>query len=441
MMTRMLPVAVLTLSLGLCACEPEQCNFFALPPEQRPGLFLVNEQVSLPLQPLFQDVCEDGKSATPTGISAELYDPDQLPVEHQAMLEQGGLSATLEFVPHKPGRYHIFAAFEPVGGIHQFDAYAAVDRTAEASLQTLSKECTSLERTRSGALVCGLELYRNGVSMLQVTSGRLAVSGDVVWRVDTAEITRYVDTGTAITRTGSLAHTAGVPEAVLATETELVVLHATRIQRFVFDGQTLTRTGDSSWDAPPIRLRPDGPLGVMVRTGDRLAVISTVFASGSSRLQVCSFQLEQGRFLRTQQSCEQLPGVVVGFEPSVLWVGEENSSTFTVHAVHRLEWTGMQWLKRGSLDLGQVLRLPFSFNFNLRRSEVVPVFDSPPVNHNAPFRNAVPVYVPNQPQLRLDFLDANVTRAQASSSLFWGAPVLGTIGGGTSRIRLRPSPP
>jgi hypothetical protein len=441
MMMRILPAAALTLALGLCACEPEQCTFFTPPPDQRPGLFLVNERVSLPLQPLFQDVCEDGKSATPTGISAEIYDPDQLPVENQASLDPSGQNATLEFTPRKPGRYHIFAAFEPVGGIHQFDAYAAVDRTAEAPFQTLPKECSSLERTRSGTFACGLELFRDGKQVLQLAGGRLAVSGDVVWRVDTTEISRYVDTGAAITLTGTLTHTAGAPEAILATETELVVLHASKLQRFVFDGQTLARTGDTLWDAPPLPLRPDGPRGAMVRTGDRLAVISNLFVSIGSQLNVCTFQLDQGRFVRTQNSCEQLPGVVVGFEPSVLWVGEEASDRFTVLTVHRMEWTGTQWLERGSLDLGQVLRLPFSLQTNLKRTEVVPVFDSPPLNFNSPLRNVVPVYVPNQVRLGLDFLDANVTRAQASSSLFWGAPVLGTIGGGTSRIRLRPSTP
>jgi len=439
MMTRVLPAAALTLSVWLCACEPEQCTFFTPAPTQRPGLFLVNEQVKLPLQPLFQDVCEDGKSNAPTGISAELFDPDQQPVEHRATLDSTSI-ATLEFTPRKPGRYHIFAAFEPVGGIHQFDAYAAVDRSAEAALELLPRECTSLERTRSGAFVCGLDIYRNGMPVLQLTSGRLAVSGDVVWRVDNGEIARYVDTGTAITLTATLANTAGAAEAILATETELVVLHASKLQRFVFDGQRLTRTGESPWDTPSMPLRPDGPRGVMVRTGDRLAVITHVFATGGPRIQVCTFQLDQGRFARVQQECEQLPGSVVGFEPSVLWVGEEPSGTFTVQAVRRLEWTGTQWLERGSLDLGEVLRLPFPSQLNLKRSTVVPVFDSVLINPSGqPLRSAVPVYVPNQTQLSLEFLDANIMRPLASSSLFWGPSSLGTPG--SSRVRLRPSTP
>jgi hypothetical protein len=440
MMKRILLAAALTLSLALSSCRQEQCTFFTSPPFQRPGLFLVNEQVRLPLHPLVQNVCqEDQVDVTPTSFSAEIYDPDQLPVEHQATLAQGGVSGTLAFTPHKLGRYHIFAAFEPVGGIHQFDAYAAMDRSGEAALHTLPKECSSLERTRSGTFVCGLDFYRDGVPVLQLPSGRTAVAGETIWRVDTGEISHYVDTGAAIERTSGLAHTAGAPEAILATETELVVLHANKIQRFISDGQTLTRTGDSLWDTPAAPLRPDGPRGVMVRTGDRLAVISSVFATGGSRLKVCTFQLDQGRFLRTQEDCEQLPGVVVGFEPSVLWLGEEAPGTFIVQTVHRMEWTGTQWLKRGSLDLGEVLRLPFAVQLNLKRSSAVPVLDSPQLNQTGPMRNAVPVYVPHQPQLRLDFLDASVTRVQASSSLFWGASTVGTPS--SIRVRLRPSTP
>ena len=440
MMTRILLAPALLLSLGLSACGQEHCAFFSQPPSSRPGLFLVNEQVRIPLHPLAQSTCGDQASVTPDNLSAEIYDPDQLPVEHQAILNHGGQSGTLEFTPRKLGRYHIFAAFEPVGGIHQFGVYAAQDRSAEAPLHTLPGDCTSLERTRSGAFVCGLELYRNGASVHRLLSGKLAVSGDTVWQVDAAEITRYVDTGTKPERTASLAHTSGQAEAILATETELVVLHANTLQRFVFDGQALTRTGESPWDPPFDNLRPDGPRGIMVRTGDRLAVISSVFPNGGPRLQACPFQLDQGRFVRTREACEQLSGVVLGFEPSVLWLGEAPSNSFTVQSVHRMEWTGTQWLKRGSLELGEVLRLPITLPYNLKRTEAVPVFESPQVTQGGAFRAAVPVYVPGQSQLRLDFLDGGVTRPQASPTLFWGAATVGTSLN-TLRIRLRPSTP
>lgn len=437
MTKRILLAMALPLALGLSACEPEQCTFFTEPPSQRPGLFLLNEQVRIPLHPLLQDACGDQSSVAPAGISAEIYDPDQLPVEHQALLSHG--VATLEFTPRKLGRYHIFAAFEPVGGIHQFGVYTAVDRSTEAPMLTLPKECTSLERTRSGTLVCDLELYRNGVLKLRLPGGRLAVSGDTVWRVDTAQISRYVDTGTELVLTGTLAHSAGAAEAILATETELVVLHATKLQRIVVAGQTLERTGESPWEPPFDTLRPDGPRGIMVRTGDRLAVISSMFANGRTGLQVCPFQLEQGSFLRAG-ACEQLPGVVVGFEPSVLWLGEEPVNSFVVQSVHRMEWTGTQWLKRGSLELGTVLRLPIHLSLNLKRPEVVPVFESPSLTSSGASRIAVPVYVPNQPQLRLDVLDTSIMRSQASPTLFWGASVLSTTGL-NSRVRFRPSTP
>ncbi|HEX8702879.1 MAG TPA: hypothetical protein VF815_28850 [Myxococcaceae bacterium] len=437
-MKRVLLAMALPLALGLSACEPEPCTVFTEPPANRPGLFLLNEQVRIPLHPLVHDACGDQASVMPEGISAEVYDPDQLPVEHQASMNHG--EGTLQFTPTKLGRYHIFAAFEPVGGIHQFGVYTAMDRSAESPVHTLNKECTSLQRTRSGAFVCDLELYRQGAPVLQLPSGRLAVSGDVVWQVDAAEVARYVDTGTRLERIATLAHTSGAAEAILATETELVVLHANRIQRFLFNGQTLTRTGESLWDPPFENLRWDGPRGVMVRTGDRLAVISSVVSTEGARLQLCPFQLDQGRFLRTREACEQMPGVVLGFEPSVLWLGEEPPNSFSLQSVHRLEWTGTQWLKRGSLDLGTVLRLPILINPNLRRTEVVPVFESPQANSMGAFRTAVPVYVPGQPQLRLDFLDGNVTRPQASPTLFWGISLVSTAHT-NSRVRLRPATP
>ena len=143
--------------------------------------------------------------------------------------------------------------------------------------------------------------------------------------------------------------------------------------------------------------------------------------------------------MRTQEGCELLQGMLAGFEPSVLWVGEQASGGFVVQAIRRLEWTGTQWLERGRVDLGVVLQLPSNINF--KRQSVVPVLQSRVSARFEASRNAVPVYQPGQIQLRLELLDKQASSPFASSSLFWGE-VLPPVSPNTgTRVRLRSSTP
>jgi hypothetical protein len=440
LLSKRLPVAAaLMLPLSLCACTSQPCTFSDSISNQLPGLLLVGEPSSMFLRSLTGDTCEAKEALMPTGISVEVSDPDQQPVESHVELGvpvRG--SATISFTPRKPGSHHVFAAFEPVGGIHQFEVHAAVDRSASASLHTLPRACPTLEHTRSGTWVCGLEALRDGVRVREFSSGRVAVSGDVVWKVDSLQVLRYVDTGTGLELTASMRHEEGATESLLATEEELVVLHPNKLQRITFDGTTLKPTGVSLWDTVSEPVNSRGPRAVLVRTGDRLAVISRVSSNGGARVRACPFQLDQGRFLRTTESCQELAGQVVGFEPSVLWLAEKANNQAFAQALNRLEWTGTQWVTRGTLFLTDDLQP--SLSASLLRTSVVPVLESPPVSPSLPARGAVPVYLPEQSQLRLDSLDAEALQPLASPELFWG---LSQTGGTAlrTRIRLRPSTP
>lgn len=434
----LLLLAAPVLLLVLPACPPQQCVSSIPPPSAQPGLFLVDEPVKLPLQPLLDNFCSQ-EGTGPTSLFAEILDPDHQPLETQTRVSADPPNmGVVEFTPRKPGRYHLFAAFEPMGGIHQFSFYTAEDRSAAAPAQTVPRPCDSLERTRSGALVCNRDVYRHGVAVRQFPSGSLAVAGDVLWRVTPEDITRYVDTGDAIEPAGVLTLATSQPEAMLVTETELVMLHGNKLLRIVFDGQRLTRTGESLWEPSFETLTAGGPRGIMLRVGDRLAVLSSMPSTGGFQMQACPFQLEQGRFVRTREGCEQVPGMLAGFEPSVLWVGEQAPGSFVPQAVRRLEWTGTQWLERGRVELGVVLRLPP--NVNYRRSSVVPVLESQSFVLFGASRHTVPVYQPGQVQLRLEIFDKDAGNPQASSSLYWGEPR--SIGGPTgTHVRLRPSTP
>ena len=212
MITRILPAAALTLSLGSAPASRSSAPSVTQPPSERPGLFLVNEQVEAArADPL--PGCLRGRGV-------------QRPHRHLHRALRSGFSRPggapghagphlrprhAEVHPRKPGRYHIFAAFEPVGGIHQFDALCRGNRSAEAALlHRCPRPCTSLERTQLGRPSCAAwSSSVDGGTVLQFSGGRLAVSGDVVWRVDCGGNRTLRGHGNGAQLTGPLTHTAG----------------------------------------------------------------------------------------------------------------------------------------------------------------------------------------------------------------------------------------
>ena len=358
---------------------------------------------------------------------------------HQSTLGPGHRdNATLEFTPTALGLHHVFAAFDPVGGIHQFDLYAVRDRSSEAPRHLLGPRCRGLERTTRGAWVCDSQVLREGAAAQQLPNGKLAVAGDVVWVVETQRIHRFVDDGQTLAATASLSHSQGTAGFLLASESELVVLHGGALQRITFDGTQLTSTGVTPW-APEgsFPLGTNAPQGILLRTGEALAVVSRPPSSaGPLRLQACGYQLDGGRFTRTAEPCQLLDGDVVGFEPSVLWLAERDSSTNTAENLLRLEWTGTRLVPRASLWVG-----PLSLVLvELDRPAIVPVFATVVQWPASSILTAIPVYVPEEGRLRLEHLEGEFAFPLASPTLFWGEPFRG---GATARtqVRLRPSTP
>ncbi|MBN1206056.1 MAG: hypothetical protein JXB05_14150 [Myxococcaceae bacterium] len=404
------------------------------------SVVLMGEQVRLPIAPQFVSGCGTGFDAlpAPSTLSVEISGPDNLLVEHQAKMGSPSTAvATIEFTPDKQGRYHVFAAFDPVGGIHQIDLYAARDRSAEAPLQSLPNHCGALERTRRGGWLCDGAFMRDGTVLRRFT-GRVAVAEDVVWVATETSVQRFVDLGgTALEPAGSLAHSQGSVEFLLGTPDELVLLHSTTLQRVTFDGTELSSTGTSSWQPDLSPLTPPGPRGLLLRAGDHLAVVTSTSTSSSTGLtnRVCPYQLEGGRFVRTATSCRTFANRVVGFEPAVLWMGTETFSGNVFSDLRRLEW--------GSTGLVEVASLPLGSNLELSthaiglRTSIVPVVNVPISSTSPRPRGTVAVYSPERRTLLLELLDSEIPQPLASSHLLWGP----TSTSPTQRIRVRPSTP
>ncbi|WP_224246809.1 hypothetical protein [Hyalangium gracile] len=426
--------------LGLSGCPTSPCfNGSTSAPPQQTSVVLVGEEVRLRISPLGQSSCDgDIEAPTPLSLSAEISGPDNLPVSSQATLgSPPSSSATVRFTPEKQGRHHVFAAFDPVGGIQQFDLYAARDRSAEAPVQLLSQPCQSLERTRRGGWACDSTFVRDGVLMESFPGFRLAVSGDVVWAISTTQILRFVDTGTALESTATLNYGPSAIRFVLASADEVVLMHDTTLQRFVFDGTQLTSTGLTNWVPGTGSVGPSNLRGVLLRAGDRLATVAGSVTNGSFiTLEICAYQLQAGRFVRTTAACQKIGNEVVGFEPSVLWTASKFTFSDSVNDVRRMEWTGTSLVEQASLPLGTNFRIPLRMPES--RNTIVPVIlSSIPV---VPGRNrpTVPVYSPDRRDLLLELLDTEIPEPNASSGLLWGTPATGGTG---QRVRIRPSTP
>jgi hypothetical protein len=423
MLKRSLLVFTLSFLLGLSGCGgTTPCTPFPVERNVPAWMLLVGQPEDMFVGPSldYAGECRGIEGTTITGAHIEIFDPEQQPVVFESSLNSTDtLGVSLRFTPTKEGRYHFFISFEPIGGIQQFELLAVQDRSREPVLQQLPHHCNVLERTRSGAWICGTNVFR-GASFLQaLPTGRVAVVGDVVWVVSRAQIQRYVDTGTKLELTASLDQQWGVPESLSATESDVVMLYTYRMEISSFDGKALSSKAATQW-LPPEGVSPlgeEGPRGVLFRTGDRLAVVQNVQGTPGA-FQSCTFQLSGSGFVRTAAPCQLLQGFVVGFEPRALWVAQRDAPTGTLRTLQYLEWEGAEFLPRALLAVPETLAL--STPLRLLRSSAVPV-----LRPNFPLdtllgRSAVPVYVPGEPLLRLQHMEAELSSPLASPFFFWG---------------------
>lgn len=438
---RLLPLLVALAGLSGCDGDDELCFPNGVgSPAPPPGMILVGEETTLRLSPILVGGCRTEQPA-PESFSVEVNDPDNQPVEHQSALGRPATgSSSIRFTPSKPGRHHVFAAFDPVGGIQQFDLYAAMDRSRDAQTLRLQQGCTTLELTQKGALVCDMDVLRDGAYVQRFANSTLAVAGDVVWVVNTSRIQRYVDTGTALTLTANLEFAQALPEAVHPGENELAMLSPSYVQRFVFNGTALSFMGSTAWSASSAPIVSGGPKALMVRTGDRLGVITRLGTSPPNTpvYQVCPYRLEAGLFTRAE-SCTTLNGVVVGYERGALWVGDPQPFTET-------DFTGLRYVQWTATGLAEQASLPLGFNLKLRtkpfqrRQTAVPAVSAELSALNSQQRGAVPVYSADRRAILLEYLGPELLEPHASVKLIWGAG-FGSGPAGSTLIRVRPSAP
>lgn len=431
----------------LTGCPAFPCSDGAVvDPGPQPGIILVGEPARLEIAPALSSACLNAESADPESLTVDIYSPDNLPVANQVTLGNPvSAVSTVKFTPDKPGRYHVFAAYDPVGGIRQMDLYAARNRSAEAPLFTLPSGCNSLERTQRGGWLCDWQLFRDGVQVKGFPGGRLAVAGDVVWEVSTSQVQRHVDTGTELMLTASQSlSSVNTAEFLLATESELVVLRGNTLERLVYDGtQTLSHPSPVQLPFSSGAIGTTTLRGLLVRSGDRLGVVTNGANSGTPQPlnsftnQVCSYQLSGERFVRTTEPCQTFTGNVVGYEPSVLWVGTPLSFGEQFSDLRRLEWTAAGISEQASLPLGQNYML--SAQVFTQRNWVVPVVQSMIASASSGTRSTVAVYSAERRSILLELLDTNLPNPSASGSLLWtGAGLETTL---SPRVRVRPTTP
>jgi len=431
--------------LGLSGC-PEPCFTDSIggPGPTPPAVILVGEPASMRVSPVVFGSCGSELPESPHSLSVEVYGPDNLPVPSQSALgTPPRAAATVTFTADKPGRYHVLAAFEPIGGIHQFDFYAARNRSAEAPLHTMNRLCGVMERTTRGGWVCDSDFVRDGSVVRQFAGARLAVAGDVVWVVDGSRTQRFVDTGTALELTATLPEGASTTEALIASETELLAIRNSNVHRIVFDGTSELALKGSALIPPS-----SGTVGstnlrnLLVRSGDQLIIISNAQVSSppqppnSFTSRACPYRIEPERILLTTDPCQTFEGDVVGYEPGGLWVGTRFSFGEVLADLRWLEMAGGKLVEQASLPLGmnfETVKRPFT-----ARNTAIPVLISPSTPLSTRFQPTMPVYAPDQRTILLEFLDSEMPQPSASTSLQWGA----TNGNGsTIRIRVRPTTP
>ncbi|HEX8702878.1 MAG TPA: hypothetical protein VF815_28845 [Myxococcaceae bacterium] len=439
---RLLPLLVALAGLTGCPEEPCFSGGGVIVTPQPPGMILVGEETTLRVSPNlgFSD-CGSGEIATPESLTVEVYDPDNQLVENESSLGNPSTNlSTLRFTATKPGRHHVFVAFDPVGGIQQFDFYAALDHSKQATALTVPQPCTSLERTQQGALVCDLDVLRHGTYVQRFTNSLLAVAGDVIWVVNGMRIQRYVDTGSALTLMQTLENVQGTPEAVHGSENELVVAYNSVLQRFTVSGTGLSTTGTAPWISSTLPVSNTGNRLLMVRTGDRLGIITRTSPSTTNTpsYQVCAHRNEGGRFLRTPEPCSSFTGVLVGYEADGLWVGDPQPFS-------EVDFTGLRYLQWTATGMAEQASLPLGFNLKLRtrpfywRQTAVPTVTSMALSGTSAPLAAEPIYSSERKAILFEHMGPELFEASASKQLFWANQFPSGPPSNGLRVLVRPS--
>ncbi len=426
---------------GLTACPssvgpiPIGCEFD--PPEvftSHPGIVRAGVPARLRVQPAVHIDCDAATPSWPTSATVEIEGPGGEPLASKIDLGTPDTLSVIEFTPERPGPHHVVVAFQQVGGLQQFDLHAAMDRSAEAPSQSLPLPCPTLERTAQGLWVCGSAILRGDQVLGEFSAAKLAVAGDVLWAVDGSSIRRFVDTGTQLLLTGSVPPQHSGTEFLLATPNELIVLHAYSMTYYTFNGSSLTATHSLPWPRASDPVKPNGPQGVLVREGDRMA-LATRFKSGDiSMAQVCSYALSSGRFEPLPGKCAEIPGEVSGFEPGTLWMKDQPAG-LKQGLLRRWRLTGDQLVEQGSLFLGTLTSVS---EWPMLGWASVPVLRNTFPTESAFPTFAVPTWSPQKQMLLLDHLDGEVTDASATATFFLGRTASVTH---PTRVRIRPPPP
>lgn len=192
-------------------------------------------------------------TATVTGITLEVTDPDNQPIEATATapVKKSGQyntelwETTVTFTPGKTGSFHVLGTFEPGLALVQKDAWVVNDRRTEpAALSVSGMSCWHLERTAQGSVVCQQQnsnatLYRNGNQVATWSYGTAHVAGNVIWVLGTSGgLTRNVDNGTGgPTQTAAVAASLG-QDIFAATENDALVWSNNRLKLYHFNGST-----------------------------------------------------------------------------------------------------------------------------------------------------------------------------------------------------------
>lgn len=426
-------VLALVLLIGLTGCrEDPRVSDCADPFEPfqdlaNPGIVRAGGPARVYALPLGFHICANDGSNYPTSATAEVTGPAGEVLETQIELGTQIAVTAVQFTPAQPGLHHVLVEFAPRGGLHQLDVQAAQDRTAETTSQSLPQLCNSLERTLQGAWVCDSTVLRGAETLGSFSSARLAVAGDVIWVVDSSSVRRYVDTGTALTLTGTTPRSANEIEFLLAAPNELVALLNNSLILYTFQDGALTAGGATPWLRPVLPIMLESPHGVLLREGNQLAVATRTSSGDIPLFQVCPYQLISSRFERTPGTCSQFSGEIIGFEPGILWTRDlpDTSSSTEPSPVQlrRWLWAGGQLTEQGSLSLGTHVAVS---DRPKMRSAVVPLVRNtppagtiPPNSPSIPFIPSVVTWSPQRQVLLLEHLDEEITNGFASPGLYW----------------------
>lgn len=434
-------LGALALLGGLPACpDPGGCVTGPAPQPSVTELLLVGAPARVTVHAAMTGCSPE--ETRPSSLAVELSGPDNLPVPVQkAFAPASPTVGVLHFTPEQAGRYHLFAAFDPVGGVIQADLHAARDRSGETAPVLLPLDCGTLERTQAGAWVCDARVLREATLVNNFAGSRLAVAGEVVWRMEPQRLERYVDTGTELVLTGTWPHAEGKVEAVLATPETLVTLHGQTVQHVAFDGTALTGGAPTRWATGMELPSGLGPKALLMRAGDTLAIVAgRPFGSGSPfSNEACPYTQVGDRIERAGFACTGFNGTVVGFEPGGLWVEEPGTQTLSYY-----EWTPGGLMPRAAMSLHG---LQTFFTTAEGKNTSVPVltsslgFPSSLGRTLRPPHALMPAYDAVQRRLLLEYLDSGMVLPQASSTLMWGRTTVFTSGTPLTSLRILSRPP